>query len=217
MPVMIRFALGFLLLVSVCEAQNTCAVEALGSAKAIDGIPARTGVLATGPLRTKVLVLQPVAGRKRYPPVLFSYSEIKVAESRTELLPVAIQLANAGATVMLLERSFVWEPQSVPTDRDPQLLDCASGWFLSQKDLDVLHTTYVGPKMLGEMGKLRLPSGFVHTPKPGRGDLWVPLGETQDGNDTLAFTKPEVRDRLISVIEQHWLIETADIGISSSK
>lgn len=211
MPVMIRFAVAFLLLVTVCEAQNTCGVESLGSAKAIDGIPARTCVLATGLLRTKVLLLQPVTGRKPYPPVLFSYSEIKVAESRTELLPVAIQLAKAGATVILLERSFVWEPQSVPTDRDPQLLDCASGWFLSQKDLDVLHTTYVGPKMLGEMGKLRLPSGFVHTP------LWVPLGETQDGNDTLALTKPEVRDRLISVIEQHWLIETADIGISSSK
>lgn len=217
MSVMIRFALGFLLLVTVCEAQNTCAVETLGSIKAVDGIPARSGVLAAGSFRTSVLFLQPVIGRKPHPPVLFSFSELKVAKNRIELLPVAIQLAKAGAIVMLLEGSLVWEPNSVPTGRDTQLLDCASDWFLSQKDLDVLHTTYVGPKMLGETGKLRLPSGFVHTPKPGRGDLWVPLGETQDGNDTLAFTKPEVRDRLISVIEQHWLVETAEIGSSSSK
>jgi hypothetical protein len=206
MLLMIRLGLSLLLLITISNAQNTCAVEGLARANSLDGIRATTGIVRNGSLSASMLLLQPVAADKPHPPVLFSYSEIKVADSRTELLGTAVQLAKAGAVVMLLERTFAWAPDSHPVDRDPRLLDCASEWFLSQKNLDLLHITYVGPKVRGETSKPRLPSGIAHLPHPRPGCLRVPLGATEDGNDTLAFTKPEVRDRLISGIEQHWLV-----------
>ena len=208
MLLMIRLGLNLLLLVTISSAQSTCVVEGLANDNGLDGIHAATGIVRNGSLSAGMLLLQPIAPAKPHPPVLFSHSEINVANSRTELLGAAAQLAKAGAVVMLLERTFAWAPDSHP-DRDP-LLDCASEWFLSQKNLDLLHTTYVGPKVRGETGKPRLPSGIVHLPHPGPGCLRVPLGETEDGNDTLAFTKPEIRERLINGIEQHWLVVVDD-------
>ena len=206
MLLMIRLGLSLLLLVTISDAQNSCEVDGLASANSLDGIRAATGIVRKGSLSASMLLLQPVAVDKPHPPVLFSYSVIKVADSRTELFGTAVQLAKAGAVVMVLERTFAWAPDGQSVDRDPRLIDCASDWLLSQKNLDLGHTTYVGPKVRGETDKPRLPSGFARLPHPRSGCLRVPLGETEDGNDALAFTKPEVRDRLISGIQQHWLV-----------
>lgn len=211
----IRVGLSLLLLATFSSGQNTCAVEDFASTSSVDGVRAAKGIVRSGPLKANLLLVQPVAAAKPHPPVLFSYSEIKVANRRTELLGTALQLAKAGAVVMLLERTFEWAPDEA-VDRDPRLVDCASDWFLSQPNLDLVHTTYVGPKVRATTGKLRLPSGMAHSPHPRPGCLRVPLGEAQDGNDTLAFTKPEVRERLISGIEQHWLV-VLDGEISTSK
>jgi len=213
----LRFSLSLLLLVTISNAQDTCSVESFAGGDSIDGLHSSRGVVrTTGSLRTNVWFFQPVATTRPRPPVLLSYSEIQLAESRTKLIGVGIELAKAGAFVMLLERSLVWEAQNHPVDRDPRMLDCASDWLVSQKNLDLLHTTYVGPKVQDETGKPRYPSGFAHAPQPRRGDLWFPLGETQDGN-TKEFMQFELCDRLISSIEQHWLVVIEDSEKASSK
>jgi hypothetical protein len=155
MSFMVRLGLSLLLLAAISSAQNTCAAEGFAGANSLDGIRAATGVVRVGSLSTNALLLQPMVAEKPYPPVLFSYSEIKIADSRTKLLSIAMRLAKDGAAVMILERTFVWDPQNDPVERDPRLLDCASDWLTLQKNVEFFHTTFIGPQVRDGSGKLR--------------------------------------------------------------
>ena len=61
MLLMIRLGLSLLLVVTISNAQNICAVEGLARANSLDGIRAATATVRNGSLSTNMLVLQPVA------------------------------------------------------------------------------------------------------------------------------------------------------------
>ena len=88
----------------------------------------------------------------------------------------------------------------------PGLLDCASEWLLSQNNLDLLHITYVGPRLQDGRERRRTPLAIKSLKLPRRGGLRVPLAEATAGSDTLGFTEAETRERLVKGIEQHWLV-----------
>ena len=107
---------------------------------------------------------------------------------------MALQLAREGGTVLLLERPVSWEAANDSTTRNPRLLDCGSIWLLSQNSLDLLHITYVGPRLQDGDENLRTPLAIANLKLPRRADLRVPLAEAKTGSDTLGFTEAETRD-----------------------
>jgi hypothetical protein len=207
----IRLIVVLALMGATAEAQDVCKVEGLDSTTHRDGVRTLAGTIAYGSQSTGVLLLEPNFTPHASPPVLFAYSEVVIAQERTDLHPMALQLARDGATVLLLERPVPWEASEDAATRNPRLLDCASVWLLSQKNLDLLHVTYVGPKVQDDNEKLRTPLAIANLKLPKRGGLRVPLAEAKTGSDTLGFTEAETRERLLKFIEQHWLVPVLEV------
>lgn len=195
---------------ATANAQNTCTVQGLDRATHRDGVRTLTGTIAYGSESVNVLLLEPKFASRPSPPVLFAYSHVVIARQRTDLFRMALQLARDGSEVLLLERPVFWEAADDPATRNPGLLDCASVWLLSQKNLDLLHITYVGPKLQDRGEKLRAPLAIENLKLPKRGGLRVPLAEAKTGTDTLGFTEAETRERLGRAIEQHWLVRVSE-------
>jgi hypothetical protein len=207
----IRLIAVLALIGATAEAQNVCKVEGFDSATRRDEVRTKAGTIAYGSQSVGVLLLEPTFTPHPSPPVLFAYSKVVIAQEQTDLHPMALQLARDGATVLLLERPLSWEASEDPATRNPRLLDCASVWLLSQKNLDLLHVTYVGPKVQDDNEKLRTPLGIANLKPHLRGSLRVPLAEAKTGSDTLGFTEAETRERLVNAIEQHWLVPVLEV------
>jgi hypothetical protein len=201
---------------ATADAQNVCTVEGLDSATHRDGVRTLAGTIAYGSQRGGVLLLEPIFTTHPSPPVLFAYSEVVIAAGRTDLHPMALQLARDGGTVLLLERPVFWEAAHDAATRNPRLLDCASDWLLSQNNLDLLHMTYVGPRIQDDDEKLRTPLAIANLKFPRRGGLRVPLADAETGSDILGFTEAETRERLLKAIEQHWLVPVLEVERSST-
>jgi len=213
----IRLVAVLALMGATADAQNACRVQSLDSATHRHGVRTLTGIIGYGSQSVGVLLLEPNFTPHPSPPVLFAYSEVVIPQGRTGLHPMALQLARDGGTVLLLERPVFWEAANDSTTRNPHLLDCASIWLLSQNNLDLLHITYVGPKLQDGDEKLRKPLAIANLKLPRRGGLWVPLAEAKTGSDTLGFTEAETRERLVKAIEQHWLVRVSEVERSSTR
>ena len=165
-----------------------------------------TGAISDGSQTIGVLLLEPSSVTRPSPPVLFAYSTIEISGIRADLSPMASRLARDGATVLVLQRHIVWETVDDTTSHYVGLLDCTATLLLSLRNLDLLHITYVGPRIQDGIGPLREPLAIRNLKLPKQGDLLVPLAEARTGSDTLAFTKPEIRQRTLETIERHWLV-----------
>ena len=212
----IRLIAVLALMGTTAEAQNVCKVEGLDSTTHRDGVRILAGTIAYGSQSVGVLFLEPNFTPHPSPPVLFAYSEVVIAQQRTDLYPVALQLARDGGTVLLLQRPVFWDAAHDAATLNPHLLDCASIWLLSRNNLDLLHITYVGPKLQDGNEKPRTPIAIANLKLPRRGDLRVPLAEASAGSDTLGFTEPETRERTVKFIEQHWLVPVLEVERSST-
>jgi len=206
MFIVIRLIAVLALTGATAGAQTLCRAQGLDSATYRDGVRILVGTIAYGSQSVGVLLLEPISTTHPSPPVLFAYSEVVIASGRTDLHPMASQLARDGGAVLLLERPLFWEPADDAATRNPGLLDCASEWLLSQNNLDLLHITYVGPRLQDGGERRRTPLAIKSLKLPRRGGLRVPLAEATAGSDTLGFTEAETRERLVKGIEQHWLV-----------
>jgi len=203
-----RIGLVVVTLLAVANAQHTCKVSGFDSTHNANGISVATGFISEGPFSTGALLYRPIAPTQAMPPVLFSHSDIKTGETRTDLRPMAATLARHGAMVLVLERTVMWGPIDELANRDPHLPDCASQWLLSRDGVDVLHATYVGPRFQQTAkNSRRYPLGFVNLKQPRRGNLYVPLAESEAGSETLLLTTSYGQDRMLKAIEAHWSVE----------
>lgn len=204
-----RFILSFLSLVAISNALDSCTISGLTETHVVDGIRIARGSIGLGSMASDALFFEPISTTQPTPPILFSHSEVTIADTRTDLRPMAVRLAKHGASVLVLERAILWEPRDDVANREPSLVDCASKWLLVQPRMDVMHAVYVGPRLNGNNGSRRKPLAFTKLKPPAGGRLWVPLAESEGGYETVGFTKAETRDRLVALIEAQWSIEVA--------
>lgn len=205
-----RLALSFLALAAMSNAQDSCTIHGLTEPHIADGIRIARGSVTYGSLASDALLFQPTSTAVSTPPILFSHSDIAIADAGTDLRPMAARLAKHGASVLVLERTVLWEPRDDVANREPGLVDCASKWLVAQANMDVAHAVYVGPRLNdNDGGHRRRPVAMSNLRQSARG-LWVPLAEAEDGEDTADFTKPESQDRLLSAIEAHWLVDVTE-------
>jgi len=141
--------------------------------------------------------------------VVFSHSSILAQGASTDLLPLALTLAHAGAAVIVPERSLLWPPTDQSTNREGAVVVCAAHWILDHTEvfnngMPVVNDqnivvrggyAYVGPRVCDPAPsshcQFRIP---FHTDDAAlsryyRHSAWVPVGETEGGDST---------DRIIS-------------------
>jgi hypothetical protein len=200
-----RAILSFLVLAAISNAQDVCTIGGLTETNIVDGIRIARGSVTFGSAVSNLLLFQPISATVATPPILFSHSDVAIADARTDLRPIAVRLARRGASVLVLERVVHWEPGDNTSSREPGLIDCAADWLLSQPSMDVLHAVYVGPKLKEHEGSRGRPLAFTKIKPTRRGNLWVPLAETDD--EAVGITKAESQDRLVELIAGHMVMD----------
>jgi hypothetical protein len=136
--------------------------------------------------------------------VLFSHSEIhQEGQPPVDLFPLAITLTRAGAAVIVPERSLTWLPPERTTNREGGVVICAEHWLVEHTKLvndgkPLLNDdrvivrwgfAYVGPDVCDpRVSECRVIDPFNSEPQPAsvhdRVPVWVPLGETEGGDNT---------------------------------
>jgi hypothetical protein len=131
--------------------------------------------------------------------VVFSHSSIHADRAATDLLPLALTLAHAGAAVIVPERSLLWPPTDQSTNREGAVVTCAAHWLVDHtkvfnngvptvsNDNIVVRQgyAYLGPLLCAPS----LPSD-CHLTGPFEGgryyrpSVWVPVGQTSGGDST---------------------------------
>jgi hypothetical protein len=137
--------------------------------------------------------------------VVFSHSAIQVdTGTSVDLLPFALTLARAGAAVIVPERSLIWPPAGRSTNREGAVVICAEHWLVVHATVfnngePTVNSTniivregyaYVGPRLCDP----HAPSDCDFTDpfasedaafsRYYRHSTWVPLGETEGGDNT---------------------------------
>lgn len=139
--------------------------------------------------------------------IVFSHSAIHADTGDSiSLLPFALTLARAGAAVIVPERSLVWPPTDRSTNREGGVVICAGRWLIDHakvlnngeptiNDKNIVVRTgyaYVGPRVCD----LTVPSdcdfsgmGPFNSEDCAlkhycRQSVWVPVGETEGGDNT---------------------------------
>jgi hypothetical protein len=139
--------------------------------------------------------------------VVFSHSSLHVDGATTDLLPLALTLARAGAAVIVPERSLLWPPKAQSTNREGAVVICAEHWLIDHSN--IFHDgkltineknivvrwgyAYVGPRVCHPATPsdcdLTDPFGSedAATSRYHRHGVWVPVGETEGGDNTARF------------------------------
>jgi hypothetical protein len=122
--------------------------------------------------------------------VVFSHSRVKYQDGVTDLLPLALRLAEAGAAVIVVDRTLEWPIQGSDANRDGGIYTIAAlRWLLSHADVDKTRCAYVGPRFRDPDDPDRLRTlGQEHGIQPAP---WVPLGEPNNPGNMTSLKKPE--------------------------
>jgi hypothetical protein len=144
--------------------------------------------------------------------VLFSHSIIQSNNGASaDMIPLALTLAQAGAAVIVPERTLVWPPKDQWTNREGAVVLCAEQWLRentkvandgkaqTNKDNVLIRVgyAYVGPRICdpGFTSECQLTSPFTW-PSRHNGvkvdDVWVPLAEPSSGNPLAVPTSVRV-------------------------
>jgi hypothetical protein len=141
--------------------------------------------------------------------IVFSHSSILAQGASTDLLPLALTLAHAGAAVIVPERSLLWPPTDQSTSRQGAVVVCAARWIMDhtkvfnngmpvENDRNIVVSegyAYVGPRVCDPTASsdchFRIPfdTEAAALSRYYRHSAWVPVGETEGGDNT---------DRIIS-------------------
>ena len=134
--------------------------------------------------------------------IVFSHSTIKSTDNdaTTDLLPLALTLAHAGAAVIVPDRSITWPSTDRAMNREGAVVVCAARWLVTNVKV------FNAPNQTVAKGKVvREPYGYVGPlicdPKqpsechlnapfdaaPGLAWVWVPVAETEGGDNTKGF------------------------------
>jgi hypothetical protein len=138
--------------------------------------------------------------------VVFSHSAIHAdSGASVDLLPFALTLARSGAAVVVPRRTLKWLPSDRSTNREGAVVICAEHWLVDhtrvfnngEPTVDNTNTVvregyaYVGPRLCDPAitSDCHLEMPFV-SQDCARGHycrypVWVPIGETEGGDNTI--------------------------------
>ncbi|MGA8441492.1 MAG: hypothetical protein WB762_34775 [Candidatus Sulfotelmatobacter sp.] len=137
--------------------------------------------------------------------IVFSHSAINTNNgSAVDLLPLALTLAHAGAAVIVPARSLAWPPTDQSSNREGAVVICAEHWLIdhtkvfnngeptvNDKNIVVREGyAYVGPRVCDPtvLDQCDFMSPFASEDcalkRYCRQSVWVPLGETEGGDNT---------------------------------
>jgi hypothetical protein len=137
--------------------------------------------------------------------VVLSHSVIQAdTGASVDLLPFALTLAHAGAAVIVPQRTLVWPPRNPSANREGAVVICAEHWLVDhtrvfnngEPTVNEQHVVvregyaYVGPRLCDPAGssECTLTNPFYYRgcsiEHQCRLFVWVPLGETEGGDDT---------------------------------
>lgn len=127
---------------------------------------------------------------QKLPGVVFSHSEVRYADSTADLLPLAKDVARAGAVVVVLDGRMLWPPADQSTNRERgQFTIAALNWMLSHANVDPGRVAYVGPQFRDPGNPDTLRS---FNEKDGvQYSAWVPLGEPHNPGNMTELSKSE--------------------------
>lgn len=134
--------------------------------------------------------------------IVFSHSAIHHDYGTIDLQPLARTLASGGAAVIVPERSLVWLPLDLSSERDGPVVICAARWLIDHTKVfndgkpivnenNVVvrkEFAYVGPLLCDPTGSADCertdPFAYEYHSHYYRDSVWVPLGETSGGDNT---------------------------------
>jgi len=144
--------------------------------------------------------------------VLFSHSAIHADSGESaDLRLLARKLAQAGAAVVVPERTLIWSPEDWATNRAGAPVICAHRWLVDhvkvvkggEPDTDENRGivrygyAYVGPRLCDPAAvavcRYTMPDNWdcVSRKRQCQPTLWVPVGETEGGDSTLRMLSGE--------------------------
>ena len=143
--------------------------------------------------------------------VLFSHSAIRADNGESaDLRLFAIKLAQAGAAVVVPQRTLIWPSVDRLTNRAGAPVICAHRWLVdhvrvvkngkpdTHKNRDIVRYgyAYLGPRLCEPADadcRYTMPDDWdcVSTKRHCPAELWVPLGETEGGDSTLGMLSGE--------------------------
>jgi hypothetical protein len=135
---------------------------------------------------------------------VFSHSSIHADGTSTDLLPLALTLARAGAAVIVPERSLIWPPTDRSTNREGAVVICAEHWLIdhtkvfndgkptvNDKNIVVREGyAYIGPLLCDPKVPLDcaytdpFSTGDAAASQYSRHNVWVSVGQTSGGDNT---------------------------------
>ena len=136
--------------------------------------------------------------------IVFSHSSIRSDDAITSLFPFALMLAHGGAAVIVPERQMVWLPSGHMANREGEVVICAEHWLIDhttvfnngEPTINAKNTVvregygYVGPRICDPTvpDQCSFMDPFVSEDcalkRYCRHSVWVPLGETEGGDNT---------------------------------
>lgn len=127
---------------------------------------------------------------QRLPGIVFSHSTVRYSDSKTDLLPLAKDLAGEGAAVIVVDRTMLWPPQDQNTNRETgDFTIAALSWMLKHTNVDPGRVAYLGPQFRdpGNPDVLRSLNEKDGVPY----SAWVPLGEPLNPGNMTVLPKSE--------------------------
>lgn len=127
---------------------------------------------------------------QKLPGVVFSHSKVRYSDSTADLLPLARDIARAGAAVIVLDGTMLWPPTDDNTNRERgQFTIAALSWMLRHTNVDPGRVAYIGPHFR-DPGNPDILRGFNE--KDGvQYPAWVPLGEPLNPGNMTVLPKSE--------------------------
>jgi hypothetical protein len=135
--------------------------------------------------------------------IVFSHSTIQTdAGASADLLPFALTLAHAGAAVVVAQRTLTWPATDRSTNRKAAAVICAEHWLvdhtkvfnngepmMNEKNIVVREGyAYVGPRLCDPAFPsdclFMSPFSSCALKRYCRTSVWVPVGETEGGDNT---------------------------------
>jgi hypothetical protein len=174
---------------------NECETAKPSGIRTLDGVVVQRVVLQGNWGRTDATVLLP-SDEIVKAAIVFSHSKIHPhGEAPTDLLPMALTLARAGAAIIVPNRSLEWPPNDSSTNREGAVVECAAHWIvkntkvpnagmpITNREGGVTHWVYgyVGPRVCKSTAS---PDCELSNPllTDGYHSATIPVGEPENGS-----------------------------------
>jgi len=130
--------------ISFCQSEKPCVAGQALTLSDADGVTTKLVFLSGTFGKLSAHVFLPNT-KEPVPGIAFSQSAIQYPDSRTNLLPFARALAQAGAASIMLEGTVAWQSPNDDSKRAWGEFNCAAQWLKANANLDPERLAIGGP------------------------------------------------------------------------